>query len=238
MKSLLFSILAASLMAAPAAQADTTTLPALDKAHTALLITDPQNDFLSEKGGLYPLLKDNLAETKAIANIETLMKTAKKSGVMLAVDPLVYTAADGNWLNPGALQKQLLGLKVLHRQALDDPKGFEGSGADFYEPYKGYIFDGKSIVVAPHKMYGPESNDLIYQLRAHGIDTVVLGGMVANLCVDSHMRALMENGFRVYVVKDAVAAPGKEAYQAALTNYGMIANGVLTTAEAVQAMTN
>ncbi len=60
--------------------------------------------------------------------------------------------------------------------------------------------------------------------------------MVANLCVDSHLRALMENGFRVYVVKDAVAAPGKEAYQAALVNYGMIANGVLTTAEAVQAI--
>ena len=236
MKALIFSILAAAVMAAPAAKAETPALPTLDKAHTALLITDPQNDFLSEKGGLFPLMKDNLAETKAIANIETLMKTAKAENIKLAVDPLVYTVADDAWVNPGALQKQLLGLKVLHRAALNDPKGFEGSGADFYEPYKSYIYDGKSIVVAPHKMYGPESNDLIYQLRSHGIDTVVLGGMVANLCVDSHMRALMENGFRVYVVKDAVAAPGKEAYQAALVNYGMIANGVLTTAEAVQAM--
>jgi nicotinamidase-related amidase len=85
-------------------------------------------------------------------------------------------------------------------------------------------------------MYGPESNDLIYQLRVRGIDTVVLGGMVANLCVDSHMRALMENGFRVYVVKDAVGAPGDDAYQAALTNYGMIANGVLTTEQAIKAI--
>ena len=85
-------------------------------------------------------------------------------------------------------------------------------------------------------MYGPESNDLIYQLRANGVDTVILGGLVANLCVDSHMRALMESGFKVYVVKDAVAAPGEDAYNAALVNYGMIANGVLTTAEVTQAL--
>jgi nicotinamidase-related amidase len=121
---------------------------------------------------------------------------------------------------------------------LSDPKGFEGSGADFYGPYKRYINDGKTIVVAPHKMYGPESNDLIYQLRSRNINTVILGGMVANLCVDSHMRALMENGFKVYVVKDAVAAPGDDAYQAALVNYNMIANGVMTTAEAVKVMSH
>ena len=60
--------------------------------------------------------------------------------------------------------------------------------------------------------------------------------MVANLCVDSHMRALMENGFRVFVVKDAVGAPGEEAYQAALVNYNMIANGVLTTGQAMSMM--
>jgi nicotinamidase-related amidase len=46
----------------------------------------------------------------------------------------------------------------------------------------------------------------------------------------------MENGFKVYVVKDAVAAPGEDAYQAALVNYGMIANGVLTTKEAIKAL--
>jgi len=165
------------------------------------------------------------------------MKTAKRAGITLAVDPLVYTALDDNWVNAGALQRKLLDMQALHRTSLSDPKGFEGSGADFFDRYKPYIHDGKTIVVAPHKMYGPESNDLIYQLRSHGVDTVILGGMVANLCVDSHMRALMENGFRVFVVKDAVAAPGNDAYQAALVNYGMIANGVWTTEEAVKSMT-
>lgn len=204
-----------------------------ERGRSALVVTDPQNDFLHEDGKLYGLLKDNLARLDTVANIERLMQAAKGSGMLLAVDPLVYGALDSAWTHAGALQRQLLDIKALRR---DEPRGFAGSGADFYARYKPYIDDGATVVVAPHKLYGPESNDLIYQLRSRGIDTVVLAGLVANLCVDSHLRALMENGFRVYVVRDAVAAPGEEAYQAALVNFGMIANGVLTTAEAVAAM--
>ncbi len=227
-------VLAASLFVAPAGAGAASLV--LDKAHTAVLITDPQNEFLSKDGKLYKLLADNLKELGTIDNIEKLMVAAKENGVALAVDPLVYASLDVNWTNAGALQRQLLDMKALHRISLNDPKGFEGSGADFYDRYKPYINDGKTIIAAPHKMYGPESNDLIYQLRSRGIDTVILAGMVANLCVDSHMRSLMENGFKVYVVKDAVAAPGADAYKAALVNYGMIANGVLTTEEAVSAL--
>ncbi len=217
------------------ASAAETALPAFDKARTAIVITDPQKDFLDEKGKLYGLVAPNMKKLGTIKNIETLMQAAKSKNMTLAVDPLVYTKLDIDWSNAGALQRQLLDMKALYSDSLD-PEKFEGTGADFYEPYKKYIKDGKTVVVAPHKMYGPESNDLIYQLRSRGINTVLLGGLVANLCVDSHMRALMENGFKVYVVKDAVAAPGEEAYQAALVNYGMIANGVLTTAQATKAL--
>ncbi|MDD3528923.1 MAG: cysteine hydrolase [Gallionellaceae bacterium] len=237
MKTILLAIfLAVPLCLSLPAGAAGSPIPALDKARTAVLITDPQNDFLRSDGLLYKLLADNLKELDTIANIERLMKAAKQTGFALAVDPLVYTALDKSWSNAGALQRQLLDMKALHRAGLNDARGFEGSGADFYDRYKPYILDGKTIVAAPHKMYGPESNDLIYQLRSRNIDTVILGGMVANLCIDSHMRALMENGFRVYVVKDAVAAPGTDAYKAALVNYGMIANGVWTTEDAVKAM--
>jgi len=239
MKSLLFSLALVPTLAfaaADGASAAGAAPPALDKARTAVVITDPQNDFLSEDGKLYGLVAENMKELNTIANIEALMQAAKTADVTLAVDPLVYSALDADWSRAGALQRQLLDMGALQRVAMHAPEGFEGSGADFYAPYKPYIYDGKTIIAAPHKMYGPESNDLIYQLRARGIDTVILAGLVANLCVDSHMRGLMENGFKVYVVRDAVAAPGKDAYNAALVNYGMIANGVLTTREATQAL--
>lgn len=39
-------------------------------------------------------------------------------------------------------------------------EGFEGSGADFMPQYKPYILDGATIIASPHKVYGPEANDL------------------------------------------------------------------------------
>ena len=87
-----------------------------------------------------------------------------------------------------------------------DLTGFRGSGADFLEQYKKYIEDGETIIASPHKVYGPETNDLVLQLRKRDIGTVILAGMSANLCTESHLRELLEQGFEVVVVKDATAA--------------------------------
>lgn len=75
------------------------------------------------------------------------------------------------------------------------------------------------------------------QLRKRGIDKVILAGMSANLCVEAHMRELLEQGFEVAVVKDATAAakvPEGDGYAAALVNFRFIANTVMTTDEAVK----
>ncbi len=117
--------------------------------------------------------------------------------------------------------------------------GFLGSGADWLEQYKTYIEDGKTVVCSPHKVYGPENNDLILQLRKRGIDKVILAGMSSNLCVESHLRELLERGFEVAVVKDAMAGakvPEGDGYQSALVNFRMIANTVWTTQEVLQTL--
>lgn len=94
------------------------------------------------------------------------------------------------------------------------------------------------VVSSPHKVYEPDSNDLLLQLRKQKIDKVVLAGMSANLCVEAHMRALLEDGFAVAVVKDATAAailPGGDGYEAARQNFRMMASSVQTTDEMVAA---
>ena len=87
---------------------------------------------------------------------------------------------------------------------------------------------------------GPQTNDLVFQLRKRGVAKVVLAGMLANLCVESHLRELLEQGFEVAVVKDATAAPRHpelgDGYPGAVINYGFLANAVLTTDAAVKAM--
>jgi nicotinamidase-related amidase len=88
-------------------------------------------------------------------------------------------------------------------------------------------------------MYGPEANDLVLQLRKNHVDQIILAGMSANLCTESHLRELLEQGFEIAVVKDATAAaklPEGDGYLAAITNFRYIANAVWTTDEAVARM--
>jgi nicotinamidase-related amidase len=94
-----------------------------------------------------------------------------------------------------------------------------------------------TYVSSPHKLYGPDSNDTVLQLRKRGIDQIILAGMSANLCTESHMREFMEQGFEVLVVTDAVAAaqlPGLDGYASAMVNVRMIANSVKTTDETLK----
>ena len=108
--------------------------------------------------------------------------------------------------------------------------GFSESGADWLERFKPYIEDGKTVVVSPHRVFGPQTNDLVLQLRKRRISKVILGGMLANMCVESHLRDLLEQGFEVAVAKDATAAPRHpewgDGYTAALINFAFLAHAV------------
>ena len=204
---------------------------------TALVITDPQNDFLSPKGVAWGVVGKSVTENRTVENIDSLFKAAKANGIPVFVSPHYYYPTDHGWQFEGALEKLMHNIGMFDRKGALTTEGFEGSGPDWLEQYKPYINDGATVVTSPHKVYGPETNDLVLQLRKRGIDKVILGGMSANLCTESHMRELLEQGFEVAVVSDATAAAIVEdgdGYEAALVNFRFIANTVWTTKEAVQ----
>ena len=211
----------------------------IDTERTALVITDPQNDFLSPEGVTWGLVGASVEANGTVANIETLMKTAKASGIDVFVSPHYYYPTDGGWQFGGAVETMMHSINMFERNGALTTAGFENSGADWLEVYKPLINDGKTVVASPHKVYGPESNDLALQLRKRGIDKVILGGMSANLCVESHLRELLEQGFEVAVVKDATAAaqtPDIDGYAAAVTNFRFLASAVWATDQARAAM--
>jgi len=207
------------------------------KGRTALVITDPQNDFLSPKGVAWGVVGKSVVKNNTVKNIDTLFKVAKSNGMAVFVSPHYYYPHDHKWKFEGALEKLMHKIGMFNRKHPLSQKGFNNSGADWLEQYKKYINDGKTIVTSPHKVYGPETNDLVLQLRKRGIDKVILAGMSANLCTESHMRELIEQGFEVAVVSDATAAAQVvegDGYKAALVNFRFIANTVWTTKQASQ----
>jgi nicotinamidase-related amidase len=210
------------------------------KSNTALVVIDPQNDVLSEQGVSWALVGDSVRENNTVEHLALLFAAAKEHGYGVFISPHYLYPHDQAWRFGGVVEKMMLSEKEFFRP---DPLGIEGlsgSGADWLERFKPFINDGQTVVVSPHKVWGPQTNDLVLQLRKRQISKIILAGMLANLCVESHLRELLEQGFEVAVVKDATAAPRHpqlgDGYQAAVVNYGYLANAVLTTAEAVQAM--
>lgn len=209
----------------------------LDLSRAALVVTDPQIDFLSPDGVTWGVVGKSVTEHNTVDNIETLFRIAKAADITVAVSPHYYYPTDHGWKFEGALEKLMHKIGMFDRNGALNLDGFEKSGADWMPQYKKYIEDGETIVTSPHKMYGNDTNDLSLQLRKRGVDQVLLSGMSANLCTESHMRELLEQGFEVAVIKDATAAailPEGDGYLAALTNFRYMANAVWTTEEAVQ----
>ncbi len=208
----------------------------LNHKRAALVVTDPQIDFLSPKGVTWGVVGKSVEQHGTVNNIKRLFAAAKETDMTVAISPHYYYPSDHGWQFGGPLEKLMHGIGMFDRKSPYDVSKFDGSGADFMPEYKDYIHDGKTIICSPHKVYGPEQNDLALQLRKAHVDQVILAGMSANLCVESHLRELLEMGFEVAVVKDATAAamlPEGDGYLAALINFRYIANALWSTDEAV-----
>ena len=207
---------------------------------TAVVITDPQNDFLSPDGATWGLVGESVEENGTVGHIEELLKAAKSKGYDVFISPHYYYPTDRGWQFGGTVEKMMHEINMFDRKGALTVEGLSGSGADWLELYKPYIEDGKTIIASPHKVYGPESNDLALQLRKRGKAKVILAGMSANLCVEAHLRELMENGFEVAVVADATAGAKHpelgDGYASAITNFGFLAGAVVSTSDALAGM--
>lgn len=211
----------------------------ITKGQTAIVITDPQNDFLSPDGVTWGVVGKSVTQNGTVENLETLFKTAAEVDMPVFVSPHYYFPHDHRWKFEGALETLMHSINMFDRSGELNLDKFEGSGADWLDLYKPYITNGKTVVTSPHKIYGPETNDLILQLRKAGISKVILAGMSSNLCTESHMRELIEQGFEVHVVTDATAGAITEhydGYAASLTNFRFIANKIDNTTNTITAI--
>lgn len=212
----------------------------IEKTDTAVVFIDPQNDVLSEKGANWTAVGASVTENHTVENMERIFKAAKANGYEVFISPHYFYPTDSGWKFNGPLETEEFRTHTFARRGPLTLEGFASSGADWPDRFRPYIEDGKTIVVSPHKVWGPQTNDLVLQLRKRGIGKIILGGMLANICVESHLREFLEQGFEVAVVKDATARPRHpvwgDGYQAAMINYKFLAHAVWSTDEAVERM--
>ena len=191
----------------------------LDLNKTALLVIDPQNDFMSEQSPIWALVGPHVEKQNLIEHLSLLINAAEKNDIPVFYSPHMYTHNDiEQWQSLNGIDKIMFDNKM------------------FVQGTNGHKFVAElepsetTIVLSPHKgLSNFWTGDIGIQLRQRGIETLIITGMAANMCVDAHARDAIENGFDIIIVADAVAAAGERAMQAAYTNYEFLAHEVLNT---------
>ena len=191
----------------------------LELEKTAIFITDPQNDFLSEGGAAWPLVGEEVINDKVVEHQIALVAAAKEVGIPVFYSPHTYTEMDyANWTLLNPIDQIMFDIDMFHQGTW---------GHDFHPDL---VPNDMTVVMNPHKgLSNFHAGDAKMQLRQYGIETLIMAGMSANLCVESHLRDAIENGFEVIVIADATAGAGPHAKNAALINFEFIANEVTVT---------
>src|SRR5258707_6453472 len=195
---------------------------------TGLLLVDPYNDFLSEGGKLWPLLKAIAEEEHLLDHLRQIVAAVRAAKIQLFIVPH-HRWEPGDyvkWRHPNPSQ-----IASGKRQTF--AKGtWGGDWHPDFVPQEG------DIIIKEHwAQSGFANTDLDQQLKQHGIQKIILIGMLANTCIESTGRFGMELGYHVTLVKDATAAESWEAMHAAELNAPTFAHAFLSTQELLAALT-
>ena len=190
----------------------------------ALLVIDPQIDFLDPSSVVWDVIGEEVERVGVVAKLVRLRRAALAAGLPVFYSPHEYSDSEyGGWKHLTALDGLMFARRMFDRSS---------RGSAFHPELEP---DGEVTVLSPHKgLSGFWSADLALQLRQRDVQTLIVAGMAANLCVESHARDAAENGFDVHVVGDATAGPGRQATDAALHSLGLVASSVVSTDEVVE----
>lgn len=173
----------------------------VDPGHSALLVVDYQNDFVAPGGALdrAGMLSPSLAAVED--SITDLIDRARHGGCKVVLLRCEYNTRPAEkylsdvWLDQAA--RRWRGLYIDH------PVCVPGTwGAEFYGKVQPAETD---IVVTKHRFGGFEGTDLDMVLRTNGIRTLIFGGVVTHVCIESTVRQAFFNDYFSVVVSDAVA---------------------------------
>ncbi|MET4369834.1 nicotinamidase-related amidase [Bradyrhizobium sp. LB12.1] len=192
---------------------------------TALLVVDPYNDFMSEGGKLFNAIKETADASGMFGNLRRLLPKVRSAKIQVFIVPhhRSHPHDFNGWEHINMFQKAGLPTKAFEA----------GTWGGEFNPEFGP--QERDVVVKEHwAQSGFANTDLDLQLKQHGIQKIILVGLIANSCIESTGRFGMELGYHVTLVKDATAAFSAEGMKAAETNAPMFAHAILTTKELLE----
>jgi len=199
-----------------------------DKRLTALLVIDPYNDFISEGGKVWDRLKAVAEANRCVPNMVDVLNAARKAGLRVFFAPHHrYRPGDyETWKYIAPIQKVGWSRKVFE---------YGSWGGEFRSEFAPQPGD---IVALEHwGSSGFANTDLDLQLKRHGIERLIVIGLIAHTCVEATVRFAAELGYDVTVVKDATTSYSDEHMHAALDiNMPNYASAILTADQVIDSL--
>jgi nicotinamidase-related amidase len=199
-----------------------------DSQATALLVIDPYNDFISEGGKVWNRIKTVAEANRCIPHMLEVLQAARKTGlrVFYALHRRYRPGDYETWKSMAPVQKSAWTSKAFEYGT------WGGEIRREFEPQPG------DIVASEHWCSSGFANtDLDLLLKRHGIQRIIVVGLIAHTCVESTVRFAVEFGYDVTMVRDATADYSDEQMHAALeVNIPRYASAIVTAREAVESM--
>jgi biuret amidohydrolase len=109
-------LVAVGLALQPANAQVTRTSGQVDLTGTALVVVDPQVDFLSTKGATWKLVGKSVEANGTVKKLEVLFTAAKANDVPIFVSPHYYYPWDHKWEPSGGGEEMFSSLKPFARK--------------------------------------------------------------------------------------------------------------------------
>ena len=177
---------------------------------TAVIVVDMQNDFGSS-GGMFDRAGIDISPIQALVEpIGAVLDAARAAGL-----PVVYLKMGfSEDLKDSGYPDGPTWLKHVPLQAGSEVTAPDGSASrilvrdtwntDIVDALAPHVDD---VVLYKHRYSGFYDTELDGQLRARGVDTLVVVGATTSVCVESTVRDAMFRDYRCLVLGDCVAEP-------------------------------
>ena len=195
---------------------------------TALLVIDPDNYFISEGGKVWDRLKRVAEANGCIPHMIATLNAARDAQlrVFYALHRRYRPGDYESWSYLAPVQKAAWSRKTF----ADGTWGGEIRSEFVPQP-------GDVVALEHWCSSGFANTDLDLQLKRHGIERLIVIGLIAHTCVEATVRFAAELGYDVTMVSDATADYSDDAMHAAIdVNIPNYASAVVTASELVQTL--
>jgi ureidoacrylate peracid hydrolase len=200
------------------------------RARTGLVVVDPYNDFISEGGKFWDRIRAVAEANECVSHMHQILQAARKAGLLICYAPhRRYRPGDyETWNYVAPVQRRTWSSKAFE---------YGTWGGEFRSEFT--PLPGEVVAEEHWCSSGFANTDLDLQLKRHGIQQLIVVGLIAHTCLEATVRFAAELGYDVTVVKDATADVSEREMHAALeVNIPSYASAIVTTSEAISAIEN